>query len=91
MLLREVAQNHWVFFGFFGGLILVMIFVLSYTAMWKTRRAEEEQAQVPITGLKSFYLWLQAAIPWILILTIAGTFIFAVAFTVMRAANPPNW
>ncbi|MFO0753887.1 MAG: hypothetical protein U0411_11265 [Thermodesulfovibrionales bacterium] len=91
MLLREIEQIRWVFAALAGGGILALLFVLSYTAMWKTRKVEGEQAQVRITGIRSFYLWLQAAFPWILLLTMAGTFLFSILYPLIRAAEPPNW
>jgi hypothetical protein len=84
VLIREITQYQWIIIGVGTGALLVLIFVLSYTAMWKPREEEKIAADVPIKDLKSFYLWLQADFPWILILTIAGFAIFSVLYPILR-------
>jgi hypothetical protein len=91
MLIREIAQEHWVILALGGGLVMVLLIALSYIAMWKTRKVEEEEVQVGIKDLKSFYLWFQAVFPWVLILTILGLSILAIVYPVLRAYDPPNW
>ncbi len=86
----EIYRQHWIFFALSLGVILVLVIVLSYLAMWRERGAERE-AELPITGIGSFALWFQRAFPWVLILTIVGTILLALVYPVMKTANPPNW
>ncbi len=86
----EIYRQHWIFFALFLGVILVLTMVLSYLAMWRERGVEKE-TQVSITDIRTFLIWFQRAFPWVLILTIAGTWLLAILYPLMKSVNPPNW
>ena len=86
----EIYRQHWIFFALSLGVILTLVTILAYLAMWRERGAERE-AQLEITDIKSFVIWFQRAFPWVLILTLAGTWLLAVLYPLMKVANPPNW
>jgi hypothetical protein len=86
----EIYRQHWMFFSIAFGGVVMFTTVLWYLAVWRERGAEK-RAQAPITDVKSFALWFQRAFPWILILTILGTFLFSIVYPQLRAIHPPNW
>jgi hypothetical protein len=86
----EIYRQHWIFFALSLGIILTLVIVLAYLAMWRERGAERE-AQLDITDVRTFVIWFQRAFPWVLILTFAGTWFLAILYPLMKAANPPNW
>lgn len=85
MLRLNVLQVRWVILAVFGGFSLVLVGVLCYLALW--RRREPEGAS-PETSLRQ---WLRSYVPWVLVLTYASAFAYAVVYVVMRALRPPNW
>jgi heme/copper-type cytochrome/quinol oxidase subunit 2 len=91
MVFFDLYQNRWLFFVFLGGASLVIIFALTYRAMWRPREEEREKGSPPITGPRSFLRWLLATVPWVLILTILGTLAYTAWHVAARAINPPNW
>lgn len=86
----EIYREHWMFLAVGTGLVLMLVIVLTYVAVWRTRRAEKE-VQVPITNARNFLIWFQRAFPWALILTLAGTWALALIYPFLKAVNPPNW
>ncbi len=84
----EIYRQHWIFFALSLGVILMLVMVLAYLAMWRERGAERE---VPITDIKTLVIWFQRAFPWVLILTLAGTWLLAILYPLMKSVNPPNW
>lgn len=86
----EIYRQHWLFFALSLGAILMLMIVLSYIAIWRERGAEKE-APVPITDIRTFFIWFQRAFPWVLILTLAGTWLLAVLYPLLKSVNPPNW
>jgi hypothetical protein len=73
-----ILHNQWLFLSLFGGLILVLTFVLGFMAMWQPRSEGGN-----LTTLK--------AIPWILILLYVFIVLFAIIYVVVRMFYPPNW
>ncbi len=86
----EIYRQHWMFFSLAFGAIVMFSVVLWYLAVWR-ERGPDKQAQAAITDAASFLLWVQRAFPWILILTILGTALFAIIYPQLRAIHPPNW
>ncbi len=86
----EIYRQHWMFFSLAFGSIVMLSLVLWYLAIWRERSAER-QVRTPITDIPTFALWVQRAFPWILILIILGTAIFAIVYPQLRAVYPPNW
>ncbi len=86
----EIYRQHWMFFAITLGGITMLAIALWYLAVWR-ERGSEKQARQEITDTSSFALWVQRAFPWILILTILGTGVFAIVYPQIRAIYPPNW
>ncbi len=90
MLDYEIYRHHWIFFGLGFGSFIALLTVLTYMAIWRERPAEKK-AQVEIVDLKSFIQWFFITVPWVLILTFLATWVFALLYPFLKAANPPNW
>ncbi len=86
----EIYRQHWIFFALSLGVILLLVTILAYLAMWH-ERGDERETQIPVTDVRSFVIWFQRAFPWVLILTLAGTWLLAIVYPLMKSANPPNW
>lgn len=86
----ELYRLHWMLFALFSGAIVMLATVLWYLAVWRGREAEM-RGREEIRDLASFARWFQRAFPWILILTIVGTGLFAIVYPQIRAVYPPNW
>lgn len=86
----ELYRLHWMFFALASGGITMLALLLWYLAVWKFR-GTERKALLEITDVKSFMIWFQIAFPWILIMTIVGTFVFSIIYPQIRAVYPPNW
>lgn len=83
----HVLQDQWMYLAFGGGLGLVLFWALSFLMMWRPRAKEGEKPGESPQG------WItgQTFIPWVLIITLAGTFLYAVIYTVTKIIYPPNW
>ncbi len=90
MLDYEIYRHHWIFFGLGLGAVIGFLTVLSYMAIWREREAEKK-AQVEIIDFRSFARWFFTTFPWVLILTFAATWIMALLYPFLKAADPPNW
>ncbi|OPY89556.1 MAG: hypothetical protein A4E73_02990 [Syntrophaceae bacterium PtaU1.Bin231] len=91
MFFYHMDRQHWVFFALAAGIGMVLLFVLSYLVMWSTRKLETEQANGAITGPRTFLIWFQATFPWILILTLLGTIVLTIVYSILKWKYPPNW
>ena len=85
MLQFDLLQNQWIMLALLGGFSLVLVSVLGYLAMWRRREPEAEEAP------PSFGRWLRLHLPWLLVVTYAGTVVFAIVYVLLRARTPPNW
>ena len=87
----DVLQYRWLWASSLGGAALVLGFVLSYLAFWRERGAVIDES-APAAGKGPGALaWVRSFVPWILIVTYVGFVIYAIAYTLAVAANPPNW
>lgn len=91
MLYFYIHRQQWIYFALALGAILVLWAVLSYLAMWGPRKVEMHEANIDIKSISDFFIWFQAAFPWVLILTLAGTGLLAIIFPFVKMAHPPNW
>jgi hypothetical protein len=91
MLYFYIHRQQWIYFALALGAILVLWAVLSYLTMWSPRKVEREEANIEIRGVKDFFIWFQAAFPWVLILTLIGTVLLAIVYPFVKIAHPPNW
>lgn len=86
-----VYQNQWLFIALFGGAALLLMFVVTYYALWRPRKEEQEAERTEIRDVRSFLAWLHRAVPWAIILAILGTTIYTIVHTGMAALKTPNW
>lgn len=91
MVNYSVYENQWLFAALFGGGALLVMFVLTYWAMWRPRRDEKEADSLPIAGVSSFISWVIRVVPWAVIVAAAGTLIYSIHHTYMASLTPPNW
>jgi len=79
MLRFDILQNQWLILALGGGAALVLAVVLSYLGFWRG----SGHADATPAG--------HGRLPWILILVYVATFVFAIAYVLARAVEPPNW
>ena len=75
MFRLDVLQNQWLLVAMALGLALVLAIVLAYLFLWQPRGR-----QTPGKGP-----------PWIVIVVLAATAAFAVAYVALAVVNPPTW
>lgn len=78
----NVAQNQWVIFACFGGIVVLLGVVLLYYMMWRPRKETGEE----VTGFISFF----RTIPLVVIVTIILLIIYQIAHVILYAKHPPN-
>lgn len=83
----NVLQNKYVMLALIGGLMAVLMIVISYLAIWRPRRndamASEDNPDTVWVALRS--------VPWIIVVSYAGILIWGIIYTIAKAINPPNW
>jgi uncharacterized Tic20 family protein len=87
----EVFRFNWLMAAFAIGLVLLVLAILTYIPIWKGQKAEKDQTDVEIKNIRSFLIWFQATFPWVLILTLLGTFVLMVIYPLFMMIHPPNW
>jgi hypothetical protein len=83
------TRDRWLILAYGIGLVLVLLFFLGYFAAKRPRRPELYQsAEAPRP-----FSWSQTwnYIPWILILTYLGTFVYSVVDIILKMRYPPNY
>lgn len=91
MFLLDVLQTKWLFLGIGGGLILMLGIVLVYTAGWRPRQEEREEAERPLESLNDWLRWTRTTFPWILILTLVGVALWSLLYPIYYSIVQPNW
>ena len=92
MLNLYVQQNQWIVLSLLAGTGLMLIFWLTYLAMWRPRTDESVKAKViKITGIRSFFRWLLTFYPWVLILLVIISVLYTLAHTIAAVISAPNW
>jgi hypothetical protein len=89
MLELNVLFNRHVILTAGTGLILVLGLFLSYLPMKRPRDPEtyqHDESPRPSTWRKAW-----SYVPWILILTYAGTFLYSVIDMTWKSSHPPNY
>ena len=81
----DVLQDQWLILTLLGGLTLVLGVVLAYMAMWRRDAQQASAAQTGDAAAGSHRM------PLVLLVIFVALGIFAVAYTVSKALNPPNW
>ena len=85
--LFEVLRNQWLVLAIGGGLILLLLAMLLYLAIWRPREKLESERTRDESGWG--HTWRH--IPLILILTYVVAVIYAIAFSIYVSNSPPNW
>ncbi|MEI7836126.1 MAG: hypothetical protein WCK05_06910 [Planctomycetota bacterium] len=75
MFRLDILQNQWLLVAMALGLALVLAIVLAYLFLWQPR-GRQRPGQGP---------------PWIVIVVLAATAGFAIAYVALSAINPPTW
>jgi heme/copper-type cytochrome/quinol oxidase subunit 2 len=82
----EVLRDQWIIAALGGGVILVLVAVLAYIPVWgpRTRGGHEEGTVGPEES------WAEAwhYIPWLVVLTVLGTTVYAVLHAVIMGQAP---
>ena len=91
MLYLYVQQNGWIVITLLTAVALMLLFCLTYQAMWRPRGVEEKSEEIKVKGPLSFMAWLLSFVPWVIILLILACVSFTIATVVAKACKPPNW
>jgi Na+/melibiose symporter-like transporter len=91
MLNLYVQQHQWIVITLLCGVSLVLLFCLTYSALWRPRDEEEKSETIDVKGPASFLLSFLSVVPWVLILLVMASASFTVLMLITHACNPPNW
>ena len=87
-----VQQNRWIVVALLAGVVLLILFCLTYWAMWRPREEESRvDSQIRIVGPVSFFKWLLAFMPWPLMLLIIGTLVYGATHLLLAMTQLSNW
>jgi ABC-type multidrug transport system permease subunit len=87
-----VQQNQWIVLALMAGIGLMLIFWLTYLAMWRPREDESIMANmIKITGINSFFRWVVSFFPWVLIVLVFISIMYTLAHTIAAIIVVPNW
>ena len=75
MFRLDILQNQWLLAAMAAGLALTLAIALAYLALWRPRGGPRRPR----------------GLPWIVVIVLAATAAFAVAYVVRAAVNPPTW
>lgn len=91
MLYFYVQQNQWIAMTLLVGIALMLLFCLTYQAMWRPRPLEQKAEEIEVHDVRSFFAWLLSFVPWVIILIVVGCAAFTVATVLAKSCTPPNW
>ncbi|HBG05668.1 MAG: hypothetical protein A2075_09675 [Geobacteraceae bacterium GWC2_58_44] len=91
MLNLYVLQHQWIVITLVLGVALVLVFCLTYQAMWLPRGIEGRSETVKVKDLKTFFAWITQFMPWVLILVVVGAVTYTIIKVLENARIPPNW
>ncbi len=80
----DIQRNRWIIMALAAGVVLFIVVYLTYLMMWRPRAPEGTR---PAEGWSGIWHYT----PWVLILAIAGIFVYAAVYTIYYSINPPNW
>ena len=87
----NVLQNQWLALAMFGGLVMLVLLVLLYIAIWKPRETAEETAgasEQHVDEKLTVRQWLRSFMPWFLIFVYVAVAVYWAVYVVMQAVNP---
>jgi len=91
MLNLYVQQHQWIIVALLSGVALMLIFCLTYAAMWRPRGTEEESLETAVKDAGTLIKSFLSIVPWVLILLIVASASFTVLTLVVKTCKPPNW
>jgi Na+/melibiose symporter-like transporter len=91
MLNLYVQQNQWIVATLLSGVALMLLFCLSYSAMWRPRDEEKKSETIKATGMRTFFISFMSIVPWVLILLAMASASYTVVSLILRTCYPPNW
>ena len=91
MLNLYVQQHQWIIVALLSGVALMLIFCLTYAAMWRPRGTEEKSLETEAKDTGTLIKSFLSIVPWVLILLIVARASFTVLTLVVKTCKPPNW
>jgi len=91
MLNLYVQQHQWIVITLLAGGALMLVFCLTYSAMWRPRAEEEKSETIKVKGVGSFLKAFLSVVPWVLILLALASLSFTVVTLLEKNCMPPNW
>lgn len=91
MLYLYVLQNEWIILTLLFGGALMLLFCLTYQAMWHPRGVEGKSERIKVKDVGTFFVWLRSFVPWVIMLIVIACLTFTVLTVVGKACRPPNW
>lgn len=91
MLNLYVQQHQWIVIALLAGVSLMLLFCLTYSAMWRPRGEELACGNLKEQGLRGVLRCILSLVPLALILVIAASAIFTVGYLLTYASKAPNW
>ena len=91
MLYLYVQQNIWIVITLLAGVALMLLFCLTYHAMWSPRGEEAKNETIKAKDFASFFAWIRSFVSWVLILIILMSVAFTILTVLAKMSRPPNW
>jgi hypothetical protein len=91
MLYLYVLQHQWIVITLLCGVALMLLFCLTYQALWLPRGIEGKSQTIKVKDAKMFVTWVRSFVPWVIILLILASIAFTIVKIVENACIPPNW
>ena len=91
MFRLSVLQYQWLILALFSGAILVLGTVLAYMMIWRPRKDNDQAVAESRYEGYSTIGWYFSFMPWVLTLVYVSVIVFAIVYTLIKIANPPNW
>ena len=91
MLNLYVQQHQWIVTALLSGGALMLLFCLTYSAMWRSREREEISQASREKGIGSLLKSVLSTVPWVLILLAMTCTLFTFFTVLSKTCKPPNW
>ena len=91
MLNLYVQQHQWIVITLLSGAALVLLFCLTYSAMWRPRGAAETGGPAKRSDAATLIKTLLSVVPWVLVLLALASASFTILTLLTKSCKPPNW
>jgi len=91
MLNLYVQQHQWIVATLLVGVALMLLFWLTYAALWLPREEDDTRERTEVKGGASLMKSLLSVVPLVLILLAVASASFTIVTLVARSCKPPNW